>query len=126
MNESRDNLDRAFELLKAPVTGMDFDVSKQRVEELMMREFSQLPSRSRRKSMLAAIIVLTVLVAGGAMAATTVAIKSVQVFLVGPNSTEDEIELISEETGDSAGTLHLQGEVGEIPPGVSIELKLTE
>ncbi len=58
MNESMDTLDRAFELLKAPVAGMDFDVSKQRVEELMMRELSRLPSRSRRKSMLAAIIVL--------------------------------------------------------------------
>ena len=126
MNESMDNLDRAFELLKAPVTGMDFDVSKQRVEELMMREFSQSPSRSRRKSMLAAIIVLTVLVAGGAMAATTSSWKSVQLYFVGPNSTDEEIELLTEETGDGVGSLHLSEGAGEIPPGSTIELKFTE
>jgi hypothetical protein len=91
-----------------------------------MREFSQSPSRSSRKTMLAAIVVLTVLVAGGAVAATTVAFKSVQLFFVGPNSTEDEIELIEQETGDTAGALHLPEGAGEIPAGATIELRFTE
>jgi hypothetical protein len=81
MNESMDTLDRAFELLKAPAAGMDFDLSKKRVEELMMSEVSKSGSRSRRKPLVAAIVVLTMLVAGAALAATTSAWNSVIVEL---------------------------------------------
>ena len=93
MNESTDILERAFELLKAPVAGMDLDLSKKRVEELMMAEISKSRSRSRRKPLLAAIVVLIVLVAGGAVAATTGAWNSVvlELFIDVPDGQEPEV-----------------------------------
>jgi hypothetical protein len=97
MNESMDTLDRAFELLKAPVAGMDFDLSKKRVEELMMSELSKSRSRSLRKPLLAAIVVLSVLIAGGAVAATTGAWNSVIVELFIDVPDGQEIQHISTE-----------------------------
>jgi uncharacterized ion transporter superfamily protein YfcC len=97
MDESIDTLDRAFELLKAPVAGMDFDLSKKRVEELMMSELSKSRSRSLRKPLLAAIVVLFVLIAGGAVAATTGAWNSVIVELFIDVPDGQEIQSISTE-----------------------------
>ena len=97
MNQSIENLDRAFELLKAPVAGMDFDLSKKRVEELMMSELSKPRSRSRRKPLIAAIVILFVLIAGGAVAATTGAWNAVIVELFVDVPDGQEIQEISME-----------------------------
>jgi hypothetical protein len=126
MNETRDTLDRAFELMKAPMAGVDFDVSKKRVEELMMSEFSRSQFRSRRRTLLVAVAVLSVVFAGGAVAATTDVFKKVQVFLVGPDGTEHEVQLLSTESGESVGTLILPEGADEVPAGATIELRAAE
>jgi hypothetical protein len=97
MDESVESLDRAFELLKAPVAGIDFDLSQKRVEELMMSELSKSRSRSLRKPLLAAIVVLSVLIAGGAVAATTGAWNSVIVELFIDVPDGQEIQDVSTE-----------------------------
>ena len=126
MNETDDSLERAFELLKSPVPGVDSDVSKKRVEELMMREFSQTRFRSRRKVLLAALLILSLIATGGAVAATTGALKVIRTFIVGPNGTQYELELHVQETGESAAVLHLPEGTGNIPAGAEIELRASE